>query len=353
LKRSLRLLATCAATAALALAIQAPVATAAQGSIHGPRAMPVNGIQPPPVDICQQLPACPPGVAAGQPGMVNMAYFGGHVQVSPKIYLVFWGWGQAGAFSHTTAGRPANDPDGAAARMSAFIAAIGGSQWTASQTQYYQVSGGATTNISNPANQLGGVWYDDGNPIHNNVSGLELAQEAGRAVTHFGVTDLANSQFVVAQPQNYNEAGFVSGAGYCAWHDYTVPSTYPGVQTGISFTNMPYVLNSGGGCGKDFVNAAPQGDLDGVTIVLGHEVEETVTDPGAETFVNGVQYGGWFDYQGWENGDKCAWVGDGVGAVPDAAYNMSGNDGRTYPVQTLWSNSSLQGVGYCAPSPLG
>ena len=30
------------------------------------------------------------------PAPVNMAYFGGHVQVTPKIYLVFWGWGQAG-----------------------------------------------------------------------------------------------------------------------------------------------------------------------------------------------------------------------------------------------------------------
>ena len=35
---------------------------------------------------------------------MNMAYFGGHVQVTPKIYLVFWGWGQAGAFDHTTPG---------------------------------------------------------------------------------------------------------------------------------------------------------------------------------------------------------------------------------------------------------
>ena len=77
------------------------------------------------------------------------------------------------------------------------------------------------------------------------MSGLELAQEAQRAVAHFGVTDLDNSQFVIAQPQLYNEAGFNSGAGYCAWHDYTQPPYYPGVEPGISFTNMPYVLNIG------------------------------------------------------------------------------------------------------------
>ncbi len=80
-----------------------------------PHAMPPTGIEPPTVDICMTAGICPPGVAAGQPMPVNMAYFGGSVQVTPKIYLVLWGWGEAGAFNHTTAGRPANDPDGVAA----------------------------------------------------------------------------------------------------------------------------------------------------------------------------------------------------------------------------------------------
>jgi hypothetical protein len=57
----------------------------------------------------------------------------------------------------------------------------------------------------------------------------------------------------------YNEAGFNQNS-YCAWHDYTTPVAYPDVTTGIAFTNMPYVLNAGGGCGQDFVNPAPAGD---------------------------------------------------------------------------------------------
>src|SRR5262249_27026605 len=71
-------------------------------------------LRPPPV-CC--APVAPP--PAGLPAPVNMAYFGGHVQVTPKIYLVFWGWGQAGAFDHATPGFPSYDPDGAAARMTA------------------------------------------------------------------------------------------------------------------------------------------------------------------------------------------------------------------------------------------
>ena len=350
--RHARALAVTVAGLAALFATQAPAtaATTATGP-HSPHVMPSkDAIIPPPIDICQQLPACPPGVAAGQPAMVNMAYFGGHVQVTPKIYLVLWGWGQKGAFDHVTAGQPTYDPDGAGRRMISFLNAIGGTPWAAVQTQYYQVNAnGSQTHITNPNRQLLGVWWDNTDPIHNNVTGLELAQEAQRAAAHFHVRDFNNSQFVIAQPQKFNEAGFNSGAGYCAWHDYTKQQYYPGVQEGISFTNMPYVLNMGASCGQDFVNPAPQGDLDGVSIVLGHEVEETVTDPGAEDYINGVQYGGWFDFQGWENGDKCAWVGDGLGFVPGSAYNLTGNDGKQYAVQTLWSDNANLGTGYCAP----
>jgi serine protease len=214
--------------------------------------------------------------------------------------------------------------------------------------------GGQNVFIQNPANVFGGVWFDNTTAIHDNVSGLELAQEAQRAVAHFGVTDLDNAQFVIAQPQKYNEAGFNSGAGYCAWHDYTQPQYYPGVQPGISFTNMPYVLNSGTGCGQNSVNTGfYTGRLDGFSIVLGHEVEETITDPGAEDVINGQNLGGWYDLSAWENGDKCAWVGytEGItspSTVPGGLGTMVGNDGKPYAVQSLWSNNSAGGAGYCA-----
>jgi hypothetical protein len=49
---------------------------------------------------------------------------------------------------------------------------------------------------------------------------------------------------------------------------------------------MPYALSidSGGAnvCGENAVNSGAAGRLDGFSIVLGHEIEETVTDPGAE-----------------------------------------------------------------------
>ena len=310
-----------------------------------PHAMPPVGITPPAIDVCITLGVCPPGAAAGQPMPVNMAYFGGNIQTTPKIYLVYWGWGTSGAFDHS--GKVANDPDGVGALMKRFVAAIGGTSWANIVTQYYQYnSNGSYSNVGNPKNQLLGVWHDDTAPIHDNLSPLDLAREADRAAQHFHVTDLADSQIVVATPQKFNEAGF-NQSQYCAWHDFTTPISYPGVTPGIAFVNMPYVLNAAGSCGKDFVNPTPSGDVDGVTIVLGHEIAETFTDPGAESRAGQVQYGAWFDYQSWEIGDKCAWVGDGL-QVPGAAFNMVGNDGGAYPVQTLWSDKSLNGVGNCS-----
>jgi len=310
-----------------------------------PHAMPPVGITPPATDVCLTLGVCPPGVAAGQPMPVNMAYFGGNIQTTPKIYIVYWGWGTSGAFDHS--GKVANDPDGVGALMKRFVAAIGGTSWANIVTQYYQYnSNGSYSNVENPKQQLFGVWHDDATPIHDNLSPIDLAREADRASQYFHVTDLANSQIVVATPQKFNEAGF-NQSQYCAWHDFTTPISYPGVTPGIAFVNMPYVLNAAGSCGKDFVNPTPSGDVDGVTIVLGHEIAEAVTDPGAESRAGQVQYGAWFDYQSWEIGDKCAWVGDGL-QIPGAAFNMVGNDGGAYPVQTLWSDKSLNGVGNCS-----
>jgi hypothetical protein len=241
-----------------------------------------------------------------------MAYYGGHVQVTPKEYLVFWGWGQSGAWPSGTSctsesitegpfsGTLACDPDGAGKYMADFLQQIGGTAWAGVQTQYFQTSGGSQQNITNPTEQLAGIWVDDTNPntlpktSSSNPAGSTntltvLGQEAQAAVSHFGITDLNNSNIVIVQPPGLSDPNAVS-QGYCAFHDYTWPgvasNVYNGIQQGISYSNIPYQLaiNSGGAnlCGENVVNSGSRGKLDGFSIVLGHEMEETVTDPGAE-----------------------------------------------------------------------
>jgi serine protease len=76
-------------------------------------------------------------------------------------------------------------------------------------------------------------------------------------------------------------------------------------------------------CGANFAGG---GTLDGVSIVAGHEFEETVTDPQPST--------GWVDSSGQENGDKCAWLTSGPGHTQ--LINFSGTN---FAVQGLWSNA--------------
>jgi serine protease len=264
----------------------------------------------------------------------------------------------------------------------------GGTSWAAVSSQYYETgSSGTRTSIANDPNLLAGIWVDDSDPNTlpttnmNNAAGSTntltvLGQEAQAAVQHFGITDLNDANIVIVQPPGLSDPNAIS-QGYCAFHDYVWPGVesgaYNGLQQGIAYSNIPYQLaiNSNGTnvCGENAVNSGAQGKLDGFSIVLGHEMEETITDPGAEDVIGSgltpTHLGGWYDMlDANENGDKCAWVGlnvltgQGTFPIPGALGDITGNGGGTFAVQSLWSDSALLGTGYCAgvndlPSPLG
>lgn len=353
---------------------------------------PESGQLPSPFSNCG-LPETP---ATSLPYMGNMSYWGGPVQVHPKEYLVFWGWGESGAFPGQTCASEnitegsltatlACDPDGAGQYMANFVQQMGGTNWAGVSTQYYDTdSSGNRTYVSNDPDVLAGIWVDDTDditglpktsstaPAGSGNTYYDLAMEAYRAAEHFGVSGsaLQDANFIIAQPPAYSDPNALS-TGYCAFHDYTLPqspgnSYYQGIPEALQYTNEPYQLaiNSGGAneCGKDAVNPAPQGNLDGFSITLGHEIEETVTDPGAEDIVSsgpsGTQtyYGGWYDpLDANEIGDKCAWVGENLATgqgPPEPIYgalgDITGNAGSTFAVQSLWSNQADEGTGYCA-----
>ncbi len=377
--------------------------TAASGGITPPAPpCPENGkLYPPPSGWPSAVPYlfsnC--GItelpATGLPIPGNMAYYGGPVQVHPKEYIVYWGWGEPGAFpgqtcspeSFTEGSISATlqcDPDGAGKYMADFVHQMGGSSWANVSTQFYENgAGGGSDYISNDKNVLSGVWVDDtdnvsslaktssSNPAGPTNTYWSLAEEALRAAAHFGVTGAAlhDSNFIIVQPPAYSDPNALN-AGYCAFHDFTDPNapgnsyydnlTLPDGSKApyIQYTNIPYQIAPAlaSGCGENIEG----GKLDGFSIVLGHEIEETITDPGGEYLdpVSGAEYGGWFDtVDADENGDKCAWVGYGLAAnpldgsvtpMPGAVGEMNGNAGGRFPVQSLWSNAEDQGTGYCA-----
>jgi len=249
----------------------------------------------------------------------NLYYHGGvggiGVETAPKVYLVLWGsqWNS-------------NDPSGEASKLQSFFSHVGGSSWLNSVTQYCQGVANGTitcgTSGQHAGNQSGiyvTTWADNASAAPAHPTQSQLANEAINAANHFGNTSsTANNtvQYVVATATGNNASGF--GTQYCAWHSST-SSQYGN----IAYTNLPYITDAGASCGSNFVNPGSAGATDGITIVEGHELAETITDQ----FPNG----GWLDGSGAENGDKCAW---------SAATSNQSMGGSSFPVQPLWSNAS-------------
>lgn len=268
-------------------------------------------------------------------GTSNLVYGGGPIVASPTIYIVYWGsqWG--------TGSTVTNDPSGVAPlQLSFFQHAYGnGDTWSNSVTQYCQgvpagttQCNGAGTPVGHPAaDPVGGTWLDSGVTAPKRASQSQIAAEAVRAASHFGVTG-TNVEIIVDSPHGVTPSGF--GTQYCAWHSSTTAN-----GSSLPYTNMPYVPDAGTACGSGFVatSGGVNSATEGVTIVGGHEYAETVTDP--------VPNSGWLDSAGAENGDKCAWISSGQGASAVVSLN-----GASYAVQSLWSNNFNGGAGGCVVS---
>lgn len=96
------------------------------------------------------------------------------------------------------------------------------------------------------------------------------------------------------------------------------------------YANQPYTGHNLSACGS---GQAPNGDAaaDSTLSVVSHEANETITDP----LLNA-----WYDAQGNENGDKCAWTfGTPLGGTNGSYYNQVIGTGKYY-LQREWSNAS-------------
>jgi serine protease len=234
----------------------------------------------------------------------NLVYGGGQIEKYPKVYLVFWCWGTS-------------DPAGEAPYLTNFFKGVGGSTWINSQTQYYETVRGS---ITNPTGQLAGVWNDNSCLVPP-VPDAQIGNEALAAEAHFGYN--VDADYFIATPHLHNDAEF--GAEYCAWHSSETDSA----GRPIAYTDFPYIPDAQAGtCGQDFVNSGAAGNLDGVSIVGGHEYAEAMTDPHPSN--------GWVDSSGSETGDKCAWISP---ASAGGAADITLATGK-FAVQTLWSNAA-------------
>jgi len=227
----------------------------------------------------------------------GLGYGGGPVEVTPTVFLVFWGYAKYG------------DPEHVKPLLKDYIASMGGSGHNNIYTQYYEILSSEKIYITNPKSQLGGVWEDKAR-VPKQPSDSQIAAEALKAVAHFGYN--ANASYVIATPHDRSTEGF--GTSFCAYQGVT--SSKDGF---VSYTNLPYMPDAGVACGAGYVT--PPSDEtsadEGVTIVEGHEQGDSVTDPDPPT--------GWSDIN-----DLCAWE--------DIQNDTFGS--RSYTMQPMYSNAT-------------
>ena len=246
-----------------------------------------------------------------------LTYNGGSVQHSPHLYLLLWGpnW--------------SSDPSQAASAsyLESFYSGLGvqpKDSWSEITSLYGDGSGFPTFSGS----VYEGAFHDTSTPP-GGVDQSQLAAEADAFASSHGITDLTDAQIVVATQSGTCPEGFYSpncdgGTGdYCAWHS----------NSNEPYTNLPYILDAGGGCGEDIV----QNQYDGFSIVGGHEYAETITDP--------FPVSGWWipaDGSGGEVADKCAWRDPVSGNIDIGTVTLSTG---TFAVQPLFDNDALANGG--------
>ncbi len=289
-----------------------------------------------------------PAAQTAATGIETLSYGGaldsvGVMSGKVKVYIVYYGT-QWGTRSTNASGDSVftGDASGAAAKAEEMFKGIGTNNelWSADLTQWCDgpnVTSGATSCPSNAnfvpyqsGGTLAGVWYDNSKASPAAATQAQLAAEAVSAAAHFGNTAAGSNRYtyyIIASPHGTNPDSYQGS--YCAWHDYTTSS-----YGDIAYSNQPYNIDSGAGCGVNFVNSGSAGTLDGWTMTLGHEWHEMMSDT--------YPAGGWTNhtgnatYNGQENSDECAWIAAGsAGGAANIAFATG-----TFTEQASWSNDT-------------
>ena len=178
---------------------------------------------------------------------------------------------------------------------------IGNTAYLRTNLEYTQ-SGGAHVSA---AVTYGGYLTDSSATPTRDPGTSGVLAEVQKALAAGHVTPVANGYYPV-----YTDIPRGS-AGYCAWHSWGTIGSTP-VQFAFFFK-----LDNDPGC--DPVDGGKLGHSEGLAAlanVSGHELSEALTDPRGQ---------GWYDRQGAENSDKCAWTWSGTVSIGGQNWKIQGN----------------------------
>ncbi len=244
----------------------------------------------------------------------------------------------------------------------------------------YDIKLGSPVNDTNPLPTSGcTVAATDGSGIYADGSGYsaclddsQVNGEAHSVATANGLPENLSHIYVVFLPKHvescFNPGSTTSTAGgqactinnqptaaFCAYHSFVMPGfSFSNTPFEEIYANMPfpvYLSATGVTCGTNInfpgVIESPNNNPDADTEIspTSHEINEARTDPDTNS--------GYFDIQGNENGDECAYRFGTTFGTPGALFNQVIN-GHHYLTQLEFSNKSLfESGGGCLPGTEG
>jgi hypothetical protein len=235
----------------------------------------------------------------------NMTWHGGPVLSSQTTTgAIFWG--------PTWATAPGDKIDG----IDTWYRGFGGSNYAKTTVEY---TDGAQQHVS-PATTYVGHQVDPSTASGGSNTSAILA-EVAKVITN----PVAHGYYAVYTDLPRGHAKF------CAWHS---SGTIGAQAIPVEFAFF-WKLDGDPGCDPADTSGLHSQGLAAIANVSGHELAEAMTDPASP--------GAWYDAQGSENGDKCAWT---FGA-PLVGFT----NGSQWKIQGEWSNAGyLSGSGVYANS---
>jgi hypothetical protein len=200
---------------------------------------------------------------------------------SPDVHLIWYGnWAQANG-SDTPAGQQL---------VRDFVSGLSNSNYLAINKGYSGSGGTAVTGTVGPLHEAN-VGYIGGARAKR-LRDADIKSIVSSYIAGHGPAQ-ANAVYFVLTSSDVNEtSGFCTQ--YCGWH---TKGSISGADVKYSFVgNANRCLSS---CAAQSVGPNGNAGVDGMISVLAHEFEETLSDPDLNA---------WYDANGAENADKCAWT---------------------------------------------
>ena len=232
-----------------------------------------------------------------------MVYHGGKIMTTAVTEAIFWGTTWASYSGDKITG------------MDKWYTGFNGSDYAKASDEYT----GSNGQVGAATTHLGHVIDTSASTSGGNTS--TILAEVCKVITN---PDKSGNGYYAVYTDTPR-----GNAGYCAWHSYGSCGGVP-VQFAYFFK-----LDGDAGCDPQDTSGLHSQGLAAIANVSGHELSEARSDPASP--------GAWYDQQGNENGDKCAWT--------FGAPLVTFSDGTQWKIQGEWSNAAYNaGTGYANSS---